>query len=86
MAENRGGQQRSFEEAGFSRFTIMKISGYWKLGVLCQTDIDDPSTQYWDMSKIQMFWDEGDMTYQLTARDVPVEELMLFAASMVQID
>jgi len=86
MAENRGERQKSFEEAGFSRFTITNISGYWKQGVLCQTDIDDPSTQYWDMSKIQMFWDEGDMTYQLTARDVPVEELVLFAASMVKID
>ena len=86
MAENRGERQKSFEEAGFSRFTIMNISGYWKLGVLCQTDIDDPSTQYWDMSKIQMFWDEGNITYQLTARDVSVEELMLFAASMVKID
>ena len=86
MAENGEEQQKSFEEAGFSRFTIMNISAYWKQGVLRQTDIDDPSTQYWDMSKIQMFWDEGDMTYQLTARDVPVEELMIFAASMVKID
>lgn len=86
MAENGGERQKPFEEAGFSRFTITNISGYWKQGVLCQTDIDDPSTQYWDMSKIQMFWDEGDMTYQLTARDVPVEELVLFAASMVKID
>ena len=38
------------------------------------------------MSKMQIFWDEGDMTYQLTVRDVPVEELMLFAASMVKIE
>jgi len=86
MVGDGGKRQKSFEEAGFSRFTIMNISGYWKQGVLCQTDIDDSSTQYWDMSKIQMFWDEGDMTYQLTARDVPVEELMLFAASMVKMN
>ena len=86
MAEDERERQRVFEEAGFSRFTIMNISGYWKQGVLCQTDIDDPSTQYWDMSKIQMFWDEGDMTYQLTARDIPIEELMVFAASMIEID
>lgn len=85
-AETRGERQNVFDEAGFSRFTIMNISGYWKQGVLCQTDIDDPSTQYWDISKIQMFWDEGDMTYQLTTRGVPIEELMVFAGSMVRLE
>jgi len=84
--EDEREHQRVFEEADFSRFAIMNISGYWKQGVLCQTDIDDPSTQYWDMSKIQMFWDVGDITYQLMARDIPIEELMIFAASMVTVD
>jgi len=86
MTEDEREHQRVFEEAGFSRFTIMNISGYWKEGVLCRTDINDKSTEYWDMSKTQMFWDEGDMTYHLTARDIPIEELMVFAASMIKID
>jgi len=59
--------------SGYSTFSIMATPGYWK------EDADNTG-------RIQMLWDRGDMTYQLTARNVPIEELMVFAASIVRID
>lgn len=59
--------------SGYSIFTIMGTSSYWK------EDADNTG-------RIQVLWDRGDMTYQLTARDIPIEELMVFAASMIRID
>ena len=84
--ENKAERDRVFEKAGFSKIQIQGVTGYWRQGVLCRTDVDDPSTEYWDMTQIEIWWDVGDISYTINAKNVPIEELVAFANSMFKID
>ena len=84
--EKKAERDRMFENAGFSKVQVQGVTGYWRQGVLAQTDIKDPSTQYWDMTQIELWWDVGDKSYTIYAKNVPLEELVAFADSMVKID
>lgn len=84
--EDKAERDAAFGKAGFTEVKIKGVTGYWRQGVLCQTDIDDPSTQYWDMEQIEIWWDTGETSYTITAKNVTLDELLYLANSMLKID
>jgi outer membrane lipoprotein-sorting protein len=84
--EDKAERDAAFEKAGFTEVKIKGVAGYWRQGVLCQTDIDDPSTQYWDMEQIEIWWDTGETSYTITAKNVTLDELLYLANSILKID
>jgi hypothetical protein len=85
-SEEKAERHAALEEAGFTEITIQGVTGYWRQGVLCQTDIDDPSTQYWDMDQIEIWRDASEISYTIMAKNVALDELLYFANSMLKID
>jgi len=49
MAGDEAERERTFEEAGFAKVGIQGVAGFWRRGVLCCTDINDKSTEFWDL-------------------------------------
>ncbi len=84
--ENKAERDATFEKAGFTEVKIKGVTGYWRQGVLCQTDIDDPSTQYWDMEQIEVWWDAGETSYTIMAKNITLDEVLYLANSMLKID
>lgn len=84
--QDKAERDAAFEKAGFTEVKIKGVNGYWRQGVLCQTDIDNPSTQYWDMEQIEIWWDAGETSYTIMAKNVTMDELLYLANSMLKID
>jgi len=84
--EDKAERDAAFKKAGFTKIKVKGVTGYWRQGVLCQTDIDDPSTQYWDTDQIEVWWDVGETSHTIMAKNVSLEELLAFAESTFKID
>ncbi len=76
----------ALNKSGFKEITIQGVTGYWRQGILCRTDTDDPSTEYWDTEQIEVRWDIDGTSCTITAKSVALEELLYFANSMFKID
>ena len=76
----------ALSKSGFKATTIQGITGYWRQGVLCRTDDDDPSTEYWNMEQIEVRWDIDGTSCTVMAKNVSLDELLNLANSMFKID
>jgi outer membrane lipoprotein-sorting protein len=73
------------QKEGFQEIEIQGETGCWRQGRLSYADYNDPSSQYWDITQIEVNWKIAGRSYSLYGRGISLEQLVDFANSLQEL-